>query len=87
MGPLFLIPRQGNATQSTGSLLGRTEGVYSASVAEKPEFLFNSIEKNPVMDELEFKTAPETGSFSPLEDSLFFNDADLFGSEGGSGFE
>ncbi|XP_048020804.1 zona pellucida sperm-binding protein 3b [Megalobrama amblycephala] len=87
LGPLFLIPRQGNATQSTGSLLGRTEGVYSAPVAEKPEFLFNSIEKNPVMDELEFKTTPETGSFSPLEDSLFSNDDALFDSEGGSGFE
>ncbi|XP_051773808.1 zona pellucida sperm-binding protein 3b [Ctenopharyngodon idella] len=87
LGPLFLIPRQGNATQSAGSLLGQTAGVFSASVTEEPEFLFNSTEKSPMTDELEFKTTPETGSFSPLENSLFFKASDLFGSEEGSGFE
>lgn len=87
LGPLFLIPRQGTNTKSTGSQLGQTADIFSASVTEEPDFSLNLTEMSPMMDERKFKTIPETGSFSPLEDSLFSNASDLFGSEEGSGFE
>ncbi|XP_056122641.1 zona pellucida sperm-binding protein 3b [Rhinichthys klamathensis goyatoka] len=87
LGPLLLMPKQGTTTQSVAHPRFGPAEVFSASVTEEPEFLFNSTQMSPVTDELEFKTAPETRSFRPLEDGLFLNASDLFGSEDGSGFE
>ncbi|XP_077061857.1 zona pellucida sperm-binding protein 3b [Siphateles boraxobius] len=86
LGPLLLIPKQGSTTLSVTHPPSGPAEVFSTSVTEEPEFLFNLTQIRPVTDELEFKTAPETRSFSPLEDSLSLNASDLFGSEG-SGFE
>lgn len=83
LGPLLLIPKEGTTTQS----VSRPAEVFSVSVNEEPEFLFNLTQMSPVKDELEFKTAPETRSFRPFEDRLFLDASDLFSSEEGSGFE
>lgn len=83
LGPLLLIPKEGTTTQS----VSRPAEVFSASVNEEPEFLFDSTQMSPVKDDQEFKTAPETRSFRPFEDSLFLDASDLFSSEEGSGFE
>ncbi|XDV26911.1 hypothetical protein PO909_030530 [Leuciscus waleckii] len=83
LGPLLLIPKEETTTQS----VARPAEVFSASVNEEPEFLFNLTQMSPVTDELEFETAPETRSFRPFEDSLFLDASDLFSSEEGSGFE
>lgn len=87
LGPLLLIPKEGTTTQSVAHQRFSPAEVFSASVTEEPEFLFNLTQMSPVTDELEFKTAPETRSFRPLEGGLFLNASGLFGSEEGSGFE
>jgi len=81
LGPLLLMPNRGITTQFSPA------EVFSASVTKEPEFLFSSTQMSPVTDELEFKTTPEPRSFRPLEDNLFLDDSDLFGSEEGSGFD
>uniref|UniRef100_A0A671LRD5 Zona pellucida sperm-binding protein 3 n=1 Tax=Sinocyclocheilus anshuiensis TaxID=1608454 RepID=A0A671LRD5_9TELE len=86
LGPLFLTPKQETTTQSTGFPQSGPAEVFLASVAEEPELLFKSTKMSPVIDELEFKTDQETGSFSPLEKGLFLN-ASLFSLDEGSGFE
>lgn len=87
LGPLLLIPKEGTTSQSVAHpRSGPAEG-FSASVTDEPEFLFNLTKMRPVTDEPAFKIAPEVRSFHPLEDGLFLNASDLFGSEEGSGFE
>ncbi|KAK7162688.1 hypothetical protein R3I93_006893 [Phoxinus phoxinus] len=87
LGPLLLIPKEGTTTQSVAHPRFGPAEVFSASVTEEPEFLFNLTHISPVTDELDFKTAPETRSFRPFEDGLFLNASVLFGSDEGSGFE